>query len=138
MFLLWVRRRLCMYICDAIIMGLSLVIRKLQALKNKQIGLTGVSGSSWKKNTSWIWHVIFDSRGHQSGLVHFPVYSIFWSVQPLRFSLLNVSCTYFIYVSGYIIGILKTWKHQVNQPTTSWIQIGRWRESLKNVVYKGG
>lgn len=41
-----------MYICDAIIMGLSLVIRKLQALKNKQIGLTGVSGSSWKKNTS--------------------------------------------------------------------------------------
>lgn len=39
---------------------------------------------------------------------------------------------------GYLIGILKTWKHQMNQLATSWIQIGRWRETLKNVAYKGG
>lgn len=39
--------------------------------------------------------------------------------------------------SGYIIGILKTWKHQMNQPAISWIRFGRWRESLKSVAFKG-
>ena len=78
MFLLSVRRRLCVYMCNAIIMGLSLVIRKLQEQGNC------FNWSKWIKleeeNTLSL-TCDFDSRGHQSGLVHLPVYSVFKSVQ---------------------------------------------------------
>ena len=36
----------------------------------------------------------FDSRGHQNGLLHLAVYSIFKSMQLLSFSLLKIVFTY--------------------------------------------
>ena len=51
----------------------------------------------------------FDSKGHQNGLLHLPIYSIFKSVQLLSFSLLNIVFTY-LYV--FQATLLEFWRHE--------------------------